>query len=85
MPNDLHQLQMQGNKAIDLWTDGSLYPMDPHSSAPPSFHNITSLLQFIGDGFNDLLGYCICLHSLFLDEAEKRIQIASLFQQLQCR
>ena len=82
MPNVLHQLRMQGNKAIDLWTDGSLYPMDPHSSAPPSFQNITSLLRFIGDGFNGLLSYCMHLHSLFLDEAQKRIQTASLFQQL---
>lgn len=85
MPNALHQLRMQGCKAVDLWTDGSLYPMDPCSGAPPSFRNITTLPRFIGDGFNGLLGYCMRLHSLFLDEAQKRIQTTTLYQQLQCK
>ena len=58
-PLAMHQLQMQGHKALDLWTYGSLYPMDPLSTSPPLFQNITMLLQFIGDGYNGLLGYCI--------------------------
>lgn len=85
MPNALHQLRMQGCKAIDLWTDGSLYPMDPISGAPPTFRNITMLLRFIGDGFNGMLGYCIRLHSLFLDETRKRLHVETLYQQLQTK
>ena len=33
----LDRLQLQGVKAIDLWTDGDLYPMDPISGSPPPF------------------------------------------------
>ena len=82
-PLALHQLRMQGHKANDLWTDGSLYPMDPLSGAPPMFRNITMLLRFIGDGYNGLLGYCIRLHSLILDATRKTIEVESSLHQLQ--
>ena len=82
-PLALHQLRMQGHKAIDLWTDGSLYPMDPLSGAPPMFRNITMLLRFVGDGYNGLLGYCIRLHSLILDVTRKTIEAESSLHQLQ--
>ncbi len=42
---------------LDLWTDGSIYPKDPITNAPPAFANITNLLHFTGDGKDGLLGY----------------------------
>ncbi|MCO5605072.1 hypothetical protein L7F22_059250 [Adiantum nelumboides] len=42
------------------------------------------LLRFIGDGYNGLLGYCMRLHFLFLNEAQKRIALESSFQHVQC-
>ena len=40
-----------------MWTDGSLYPNNPATIAPPPFSNVTSLLHYIGDGKQRLLGY----------------------------
>ena len=68
-----NQIQMQGHKAVDLWIDGSIYPMDPLSGSPLLFHKITMLLQFISNGYNGLLGYCMQLHTLLLDETQKKI------------
>lgn len=77
----LNHLRMQGCKAIDLWTDGSLYPIDPLSSTQPPFQNITAMIRFIGDGWNGLLGYCIRLHSQFVNEAAQRMQMQSALTQ----
>ena len=75
---------MQGAKAIDLCTDGHLYPADPPiSGAPPPFRNITALMKFVGDGFNGLLGYCRRLHMLWLDEAATKRQTQLALEQLQ--
>lgn len=46
-----------GEHHLDLWTDGSIYPKDPFSNAPPPFQNVTNLLHFVGDGKQGLLGY----------------------------
>ena len=62
------QLRMQGAKAIDLWVDGNIYPLDPLSAAPPPFRSVTGLVKFVGDGFNGLLGYCRRLHMLWIEE-----------------
>lgn len=77
------QLRMQGAKAIDLWIDGNLYPLDPISGAPPPFKSIASFFKFVGDGFNGLLGYCRRLHMLWLDEAAGKRQTQFDFDQLQ--
>lgn len=70
-------LRMQGLKAIDLWTDGNLYPFDPITGAAPPFRNITQLMRFVGDGFNGLLGYCERLHTAHL-------HVLARTQELQC-
>ena len=49
--------RMQGKKNIDLWIDGRLYPKDPITNSTPPFKDITSLLNFAGNGYNGLLGY----------------------------
>lgn len=46
-----------GERHLDLWTDGLLYPKDPFTNAPPSFSNVTNLLHFTGNGRQGLLGY----------------------------
>jgi hypothetical protein len=48
---------------IDLWLDGSLYPIDPRSGKRPRIDSPSSLLEFVGDGENDLLGYIKSLES----------------------
>jgi len=77
-----HLLRLQGVKAIDLWTDGELYPMDPVSGSPPAFQNIASFLRFVGSGYDGLLGYCRRLYSLFLDEAARRRALESTLENL---
>ena len=42
---------------MDLWTNGSIYPKDPITNAPPLFTNITNLLHFTVNGKDGLLGY----------------------------
>lgn len=74
-------LRMQGSKAIDLWTDGKLYPLDPQSGMHPPFQTITSLLRFIGDGMHGLLGYCRRLHSQTLHEAARSLDLERTLQQ----
>ena len=58
---DLQGLRLQRRKNIDLWTDGSFYPIDPMLGSTPAFYNITSLLRFAADGFAGLLGYTMHL------------------------
>ena len=49
---------------LNLWTDGLLYPKDPFTNAPPSFSNITNLLNFTGNGRQGLLGYAQHLEAI---------------------
>ena len=70
-------------KAVALWTKGILYPHDPHSGAPPPFHNVTQLIHFVGDGVNGLLGYCRRLHMLYLQELAKGNEVQNPLNQLQ--
>lgn len=51
------QRRNNGDRHLDLWTDGSMYPKDPFTNTPPPFSNITNLLHFTGDGRRGLLGY----------------------------
>lgn len=50
-----------GLKHVDLWCDGHLYPLDPRRFSHPPFSTPTSLLRFVGDGTDGLLGYCRAL------------------------
>ena len=64
------QLREGGAKHVDLWCDGSLYPKDPCTLSTPPFSNPTSLLRFIGDGKNGLLGYCKAISAMSTMERE---------------
>ena len=57
--SELNARRQEGCKNVDLWVDPILYPPDPPATQyPPSFNNFPSILQFVGDGDNGLLGYC---------------------------
>ena len=61
LPTNAQAIQLRRiarEKNIDIWVDGKLYPFDPPLQANPPFHNISSFLQFVGDGEQGLLGYC---------------------------
>lgn len=74
---------MQGCKALDLWTDGGMYPTDPILHQPPPFHSITTLMRFVGDGFNGLLGYYNKLCILSTHEAGRRMELQAKYDKLQ--
>jgi hypothetical protein len=46
-----------GDHNIDLWYDGTLYPLNPQMGAAPPFQDSKSFLCYLGDGENGLLGY----------------------------
>ena len=56
-------LRYQRKKHIDIWSDSKLYPTDPITKSVPPFSNCSSLLRYIGDGANGLLGYVYNLAS----------------------
>lgn len=53
-----NERRARGEKNVDLWTEGCLYPKDPALSAHPPFTSLPSLLQYVGNGEQGLLGYC---------------------------
>lgn len=55
---EANRLRMEGKKHIDLWIDGSIYPIDPLTGRYPAFASVHDLVRFVGDGANGLLGYC---------------------------
>lgn len=73
--NGEQYLRSIGCKALNLWTDGNIYPLDPLTNAPPPFRNITMLVRFIGDGHHGLLAYCRRLHSMVLAEATAKREL----------
>lgn len=46
-----------GDKNIDLWVDGSLYPVDPATSLHPCFSTLKEYLEFLCHGEGGMLGY----------------------------
>ena len=42
---------------IDLWLDGSIYPMDPSIGMPPPFKTLKAFLEFVCHEQANLLGY----------------------------
>lgn len=50
-------LRLQGKKNIDLWMDGNIYPKHPASNSAPPFRDITSFVNYLGDGYRGFHGY----------------------------
>lgn len=81
--DDLPRLRVQGCKALDLWTEGALYPRDPFTGKHPTFCNPTMMLRFVGDGLNGLLGYCNRLWSVALSEMGRQREMEAKYESLQ--
>ena len=64
--------RMNGEHHLNLWANGSMYPKDPITNAPPSFANITNLLHFTGNGLDGLLGYTQHLEMRGLNAEKQR-------------
>lgn len=73
-----------GDRNIDLWLDGSLYPVDQRSGKRPKFNSLKGLLEFVGDGEDGLLGYVNSLQSQVshASESASMAQISSLHNQI---
>ena len=56
-PSTFPARRAAGDTNIDLWTDGSIYPVDPDSGKPPPFRTLKECLQFICHGELGLHGY----------------------------
>ncbi|MCO5607532.1 hypothetical protein L7F22_061729 [Adiantum nelumboides] len=67
---------------LDLWTNGSIYPKDPTTNAPPPFPNINNLLHFTGDGKDGLLEYTEHLEMRGLNVKKQRNFLAMENMQL---
>lgn len=50
-------LRAEGKKSVDLWVDGRMYPKHPITGSTPPFKDITSLVNYVGDGHDGLYGY----------------------------
>ena len=46
-----------GDTNIDLWLDGSIYPIDPSTSMPPPFRLLKAFLEFVCHGQAGILWY----------------------------
>lgn len=46
-----------GENHIDLWVDGTLYPIDPLTNSPPCFTTTKEYLEFLCHGKEGMLGY----------------------------
>ena len=55
------ELQCQmGAKNIDLWVQGSIYPLNTLSQLPPQFLRLTSFLKYVCEGTNGLWWGYLC-------------------------
>ena len=66
---------------IDLWLDGLIYPFDPRPGKHPRFNCLKGLLEFVGDGNNELFGYVqsLCSESVRLEYIQ---QVAKLREEV---
>lgn len=80
-----------GDSNLDLWLDGRIYPVDPLNGKRPKFHDVKSLLEYVGDGENGMLGHANRLENsdadldcrLVIDQSRSEIEIASLRESLE--
>jgi hypothetical protein len=47
-----------GHSNINLWVDGNIYHPNPQTGLHPPFHDLKSLICFVGNNNSGLLGYC---------------------------
>lgn len=71
---DFAEKRRNCDQNIDLWLDGSLYPVDPRSGKRPRIDSPSSLLEFVGDGGKGLLGYIKSLESNSSGSMQKEVE-----------
>lgn len=81
--SDMVRYREEKLKHVDLWSSGTLYPIDPCSLQHPDFHSVSQLIIYMCHGKNGLLGYCENLmlygnaHSMqrihYLEEESRKI------------
>ena len=49
--------RVEGQTHIDLWVDGSLYPVDRATNSAPEFRTTKQYLEFLYHGESGMLGY----------------------------
>lgn len=72
-----------GESHLDLWLDGSIYPVDPRTGKRPKLNCLKGLLEFVGDGSDGFMGYINSLQSRPSETIERQyiIQIGTLKDQ----
>ena len=80
LPEEMQQIYNQAPKSLDIWCNGSIYPLDPLTNSSPPFFKPTGFLKYVGDGYNGLLGYCIRL----LQYNNNSTMLAHQTQSMQC-
>ena len=55
---DENKLRLDGEKHVDLWEMGELFPANPKKKFHLDFKSITRLVKFLCHGKQCLLGYC---------------------------
>ena len=81
----MNRLRFSGCKALDLWTDGNIYPLDLGNGKHPPFQNLAMLLHFVGDGYRGLLGYYQRLHIASSNEYHARMQLMHVQKALEAK
>jgi hypothetical protein len=55
---DENKRRIEGEKSVDLWEKGELFPIDSTKHSHSEFKNVTRLVNFLCSGKKGLLGYC---------------------------
>ena len=55
---DEKKLRLDGEKHVDLWEKGELFPVDPKRNLDPDLKSITKLVKYLSHGKQGFLGYC---------------------------
>ena len=76
--------QKAGYTNIDLWCDGSIYPIDPRSRKRPKFNSLKGLLEFVGDGEDGLFGYLKSIEGQSFSLSQYLAEIALLKECIIC-
>lgn len=53
--------RVAGDTNLDLWLDKTIYPMNSSTRRRPNFCDVKTLLEFVEEGMQGLLGYILGL------------------------
>ena len=82
---DEDKIRIEGEKSIDLWVKGELFPIDPITNSHPDLKSVTGLVKFLCNGKKGLLGYCENLTGNCKQLEEKVNNLLQTIYDLECR